>query len=202
MTNGVTPRRWLAQANRGLAGADRPHASAPAGALDLDQLRELRGRTPTTRGFRAAFARRQARQQAAARRLHASASWACALDPASLFDVQVKRIHEYKRQLLNLLHVDHALPGDPARPARATGCRARVIFAGKAASCVPHGQADHPADPRRRRRHQQRPARRRPAEGGVRAELRRVGGRDDHARRPTCPSRSPPPAPKPRAPAT
>ncbi len=46
------------------------------------------------------------------------------LDPASLFDVQVKRIHEYKRQLLNLLQVIDALPRDAGRAAAPTGCRA------------------------------------------------------------------------------
>ena len=105
-----------------------------------------------------------------------------AVDPASLFDVQVKRIHEYKRQLLNLLHVVTRYQAILANPS-ADWVPRTVIFAGKAASSY------HMAKPIIRlihdvgQRHQQRPARRRPAEGGVRAELRRVGGRAHHARR-------------------
>jgi starch phosphorylase len=64
--------------------------------------------------------------------------------------VQVKRIHEYKRQLLNVLHVVGALPGHLANPARPTWVPRTVIFAGKAAR-LPHGQADHPPDQRRGR---------------------------------------------------
>ena len=182
MTNGVTPRRWLAQANPGLAGAARPHARQrlaarprPAGAGcariadDAALPRRVHGR--------------QARQQGAAGATLIAARPASRVDPASLFDVQVKRIHEYKRQLLNLLHVVTRYQAILAEPAAPTGCRARVIFAGKAASATAWpstiirlihdvGSVD-----------QQRPARRRPAEGRVRAELRRLGGRDHHARR-------------------
>ncbi len=130
MTNGVTPRRWLAQANPGLAAV----LDATLGAgwrLDLDRLAELR-RHADSAEFRAAFA-----EVKRANKLRL-AGWIAqrtgiALDPASLFDVQIKRIHEYKRQLLNLLHVVtrwQAIVADPG----ADWVPRSVIIAGKAAS--------------------------------------------------------------------
>jgi starch phosphorylase len=114
--------------------------------------------------------------------------------------VQVKRIHEYKRQLLNVLHVVtryQAILADPG----ADWVPRTVIFAGKAASQLPHGQDHHPADPRRGRggQHDPRIGDRLklvfiPNYGVSVAEVIMPG--------PTCPSRSPPPAPRPRAPAT
>jgi starch phosphorylase len=62
------------------------------------------------------------------------------VDPTSLFDVQVKRIHEYKRQLLNVLQVVARYQAMLAEP-QADWVPRTVIFAGKAASQLPHGQA-------------------------------------------------------------
>ena len=129
-TNGVTPRRWLAQANLGLAklidarlGKDWRH--------ELDRLGELRP-AADDKAFREHFAAaKHANKQRLAEYIRRETG--ISLDPNSLFDVQVKRIHEYKRQLLNVLHVitrynmilhgqgDHFAPRS-------------VIFAGKAAS--------------------------------------------------------------------
>jgi starch phosphorylase len=129
-TNGVTPRRWLAQANPGLSGL----LDARIGRgwrLDLDQLETLRPLAADP-GFRSEFAAAKLgnKQRLAA---YIRRETGVVLDPHSLFDVQVKRIHEYKRQLLNVLHVitryNQILHGqaDDAAPR----C---VIFAGKAAS--------------------------------------------------------------------
>jgi starch phosphorylase len=130
MTNGVTPRRWLAQANPGLAGLlDR--TLGRRWRLDLDQLQALKDHKASA-AFRDEF---MAIKRANKARLaeHILNSTGIVADPASLFDVQIKRIHEYKRQLLNLLHVVtryQAILADPAAPWQAR----TVIFAGKAAS--------------------------------------------------------------------
>jgi starch phosphorylase len=130
VTNGVTPRRWLAQANPGLASLI-DDAIGTGWRRDLDELERLRPLADDT-AFRERFlAVKLASKRRLAPMLQASAG--VAIDPASLFDVQVKRIHEYKRQLLNLLHVVGrylAIADDPQRP----WLPRTVVFAGKAAS--------------------------------------------------------------------
>jgi starch phosphorylase len=130
LTNGVTPRRWLAQANPGLAALiDR--SIGPGWRLDLDRLRGL-AECAGHAGFRAEFmAVKRANKQRLARWVLQTLG--IEVDPASLFDVQVKRIHEYKRQLLNVLHVVaryQAMLADPA----GDWVPRTVVFAGKAAS--------------------------------------------------------------------
>ncbi|HLL12744.1 MAG TPA: glycogen/starch/alpha-glucan phosphorylase, partial [Rubrivivax sp.] len=130
MTNGVTPRRWLAQANPGLSSLI-DSTIGDGWRLDLDQLRRLLPHAERD-DFRSAF---MAVKHANKARLaeHIRASTGTVVDPASLFDVQVKRIHEYKRQLLNLLQVVaryQAMLADPD----ADWVPRTVIFAGKAAS--------------------------------------------------------------------
>ncbi|MGB0068147.1 MAG: glycogen/starch/alpha-glucan phosphorylase [Isosphaeraceae bacterium] len=128
-TNGVTPRRWLMMANPDLA-ALLTEAVGETWITDLKRLRALRDLADDT-GFRDRF--RQAKQAAKAR----FAAWVkreldISLDEASIFDSQIKRIHEYKRQLLNVLHITvlyHRLRSDPGfDPSPRT-----FFFAGKAA---------------------------------------------------------------------
>ena len=130
VTNGVTPRRWLAQANRPLATL----IDATLGRswrTDLDRLSALR-RHAQEPAFRDAFsAAKRANKGRLADMLLGLTG--VRVDPDSLFDVQVKRIHEYKRQLLNVLHVVaryQAMLADP----QADWVPRTVIFAGKAAS--------------------------------------------------------------------
>ena len=92
------------QANPELAGADHRGASAPDWVTDATQLRALEPLADDA-GFRRRFRDDQAREQGAARRDRPGARTASPLDLDSIFDVQVKRIHEYKRQLLNVLRV-------------------------------------------------------------------------------------------------
>ena len=130
VTNGVTPRRWLAQCNPALS-ALVDSAIGPAWRRDLDQLLRLRPLADDA-GFREAFLAAKQRNKA---RL---ADWLAhtggfSIDPASLFDVQVKRIHEYKRQLLNLLQVVARWQAILANPG-AQWVPRTVVFAGKAAS--------------------------------------------------------------------
>ncbi|HVJ53169.1 MAG TPA: glycogen/starch/alpha-glucan family phosphorylase [Aliidongia sp.] len=129
-TNGVTPRRWLAQANRPLAALIDQRIGAGWRA-DLDQLERLKPLAEDAE-FRTAFraAKAENKKRLAAKILHETG---IVVDPASLFDVQIKRIHEYKRQLLNLLHIVtryQRLLADPSGPA----VPRTVIFSGKAAS--------------------------------------------------------------------
>jgi glycogen phosphorylase len=99
-TNGVTPRRWLRMANKPLSGLITDTIGAGWEA-DLDRLKELEPHVADA-GFRAAFA--------AAKRVNKVelSNWTgrelgVQISPDALFDVQIKRIHEYKRQLLNIL---------------------------------------------------------------------------------------------------
>ena len=130
MTNGVTPRRWLAQANPALA-ALLDEAIGPGWRRDLDRLSALRPLAADA-AFRERFAAiKRANKQRLADRLRGELG--LPLDPGSLFDVQVKRIHEYKRQLLNVLHVVTRYLAIIAEPQRDWVPRT-VLFAGKAAS--------------------------------------------------------------------
>jgi glycogen phosphorylase len=101
-TNGVTPRRWLLLANPELAHAITD-AIGDGWITDLSRLSKLKP-LAVDRAFRDHF--RQATRRAKAR----FADWfkyrfGVAVDPDSIFDSQVKRIHEYKRQLLNALRI-------------------------------------------------------------------------------------------------
>ncbi|MGZ5580832.1 MAG: glycogen/starch/alpha-glucan phosphorylase [Methylobacter sp.] len=104
-TNGVTPRRWLASCNPELA-ALITEAIGPSWITHLDELKKLEPYAEN-----AEFRRRwRAIKQRAKQRLIAYKQQLqedIGLPPNALFDVQVKRIHEYKRQTLNVLHVIH-----------------------------------------------------------------------------------------------
>ena len=130
MTNGVTPRRWLTQANPGLTKLiDSKLGNGWRRNLDL-----LKGLLPHAEdaAFRQDFmAVKQQNKQRLAELIHKNTG--VTVHPASLFDVQVKRIHEYKRQLLNLLHVVTRYRAILAQP-NADWVPRTVIFAGKAAS--------------------------------------------------------------------
>ena len=101
-TNGVTPRRWLLLSNPALANTIT-EAIGDGWITDLHQLQKLRP-LAGDKAFQAAFlkAKREAKLQFAA---WLKSSTGHEVDPDSIFDCQVKRIHEYKRQLLNALRV-------------------------------------------------------------------------------------------------
>ena len=128
-TNGITFRRWLHQTNPGLTRllvetvGERVLAD-PAALADLAPHAE-------DAGFRDAFqAQRRVRKEAMVRL--AAAQTGIQINPDALFDVQIKRIHEYKRQLMNILHAISQYNAIRAQPTR--DWRPRVkFFAGKAA---------------------------------------------------------------------
>ena len=101
-TNGVTPRRWLLLANPDLAELITA-AIGPGWITDLAQLRQLIPLAEDS-AFRDGFRRAK---RAAKNRLAAwlNSGTGQVVDPETIFDSQIKRIHEYKRQLLNILHI-------------------------------------------------------------------------------------------------
>ena len=105
-TNGVTPRRWLAMANPALAEL-LTEKLGDGWQADLGRLSDMR---PLAENGDKAFMRRwqEIRRQNKERLADIVLErTGVAFDPSALFDIQVKRIHEYKRQLLNVLHVIH-----------------------------------------------------------------------------------------------
>jgi starch phosphorylase len=101
-TNGVTPRRWLLGANPQLA-ALITEAIGPGWVTDLDSLRKLEPFAEDPSFCARAGEIKLANKRELARVILKETG--TVVDPRSMFTVQVKRIHEYKRQLLNLLHV-------------------------------------------------------------------------------------------------
>ncbi|MCU1338134.1 MAG: maltodextrin phosphorylase [Bryobacterales bacterium] len=101
-TNGVTPRRWLLLSNPSLSRTIT-EAIGDDWITDLSQLRRLKPLAEDTR-FRSAFhkAKREAKLQFAD---WLKLSSGISVDPNTIFDSQIKRIHEYKRQLLNALRI-------------------------------------------------------------------------------------------------
>jgi starch phosphorylase len=101
-TNGATPRRWLWQANPSLSGLIT-EALGDGWVTELEQLRQLKPLADDS-GFQEGF--RQAKREAKLRFVDwLKADSGQVVDPDTIFDSQIKRIHEYKRQLLNVLHI-------------------------------------------------------------------------------------------------
>ncbi len=129
-TNGVSPRRFICLANPRMARLISARLGDERWLTDLDRLRELEAFVDD------AEFREQWRQLKRLNKLdlaaHAHATTGLTVDPDSLFDVMVKRLHEYKRQILKLLHVVtlyNRIKADPS--AVLNPCT--VIFAAKAA---------------------------------------------------------------------
>jgi starch phosphorylase len=128
-TNGVTPRRWMALANPRLSDLITEHIG-DGWIKDLDQLRSLEPFADSA-DFRARWRaiKQENKRSFAALALKRTG---VVIDPDSLFDVLVKRIHEYKRQHLKVLHIVsmyHAIKSNPALAV----CPRTFIFGGKAA---------------------------------------------------------------------
>jgi starch phosphorylase len=128
-TNGVTPRRWLLACNPGLAALLDRNVSGDW-AKDLDRVSQLE-RYAADAGFQADFEKVKVENK---RRLCATIleQTGVVADPAAMFDVHIKRMHEYKRQLLNALELLHTyeriVEGELTLPTPRV-----CVFAGKAA---------------------------------------------------------------------
>ena len=129
ITNGITPRRWLKIANPYLSEAISEHIG-DGWAKDLTQIKKLE-RLVDDKQFMEVF--REAKWLNKKFLIdYIEAEHQVKINPDSMFDVHVKRFHEYKRQLLNVLHVItmyNKLKDNP----RAAFVPRTVIFAGKAA---------------------------------------------------------------------
>ena len=130
VTNGVSPRRFLRLANPRLSALITARLGDGRWLTDLDRLRELEAFADDAE-FRAQW-REAKRQNKIDLAFHVLAATGVIIDPASLFDVMVKRLHEYKRQVLKLLRVVTVYNRIKADPAAAV-TPATVIFGAKAA---------------------------------------------------------------------
>ncbi len=148
ITNGITPRRWLNQANPRLAAL----ITSRIGGGWVRDSTELRRLAPFAEDaqFRAEFAAvKRANKAAFAAMLEKKLC--LAIDVDAMFDVQIKRIHEYKRQLLNVLHVV-TLYKRICRGAADDAVPRMVDLRRQGGARLRDRQADHPPDQRRRRR--------------------------------------------------
>ena len=129
-TNGVTPRRWLQQCNPGLTSVIKD-AIGEAFLDDTERLSDLNAIAgDPSLGERIAEVKRSNKIALSA---YIKEELGIRLNPDALFDVQIKRIHEYKRQLLNLIETVALYDQIRSHPERDWVPRVK-IFAGKAAS--------------------------------------------------------------------
>ncbi|OWV87198.1 maltodextrin phosphorylase [Rhizobium sp. N122] len=128
-TNGITPRRWLQQCNPGLTGLIR-EAIGDEFLDDAEKLRPLEAHASDP-SFQQKFAAVKRANKVALSNLVAS-RMGVKLDPSAMFDIQIKRIHEYKRQLLNIIEAVALYDQIRSHPELDWVPRVK-LFAGKAA---------------------------------------------------------------------
>ena len=128
-TNGVTPRRWLRSCNPGLSEL-LTEVTGEGWETDLDRLTGLAPYAGDS-SFQERFSavKRANKERLAA---HVQDSLGILLDPQAMFDIQIKRIHEYKRQLMNILEAAALWNAMKREPGRNWPSRVR-FFGGKAA---------------------------------------------------------------------
>lgn len=129
VTNGITPRRWLRQCNRELADliSDRIGCDWVTQLDRLEEIEAYAGEKDFQRQFQ-----QIKRQKKASLSRYIKRELGVTIDPDSLFDIHVKRIHEYKRQLLAIMHaitLYNRLKKDPNADIEPR----TLLFAGKAA---------------------------------------------------------------------
>ncbi len=128
-TNGITPRRWLKECNPGLTNLIR-EAIGEAFLEDAQQLTALAPFADDAAFLEKFTAVKRANKVALA--AHVQGTLGLQLNPDALFDVQIKRIHEYKRQLLNIIETVSLYDQIRSHPERDWVPRVK-LFAGKAA---------------------------------------------------------------------
>lgn len=128
-TNGITPRRWLILCNPSLADILSEHLGS-GWPKDLIILKKLKDSIDDPKLVRQISRVKQENKQRFAQ--YVEKQWGIKLNVSSMFDVQVKRIHEYKRQLLNALHIVVMYNRIKAKPSKSFVSRT-VMIGGKAA---------------------------------------------------------------------
>ena len=129
-TNGITPRRWLIYANRELASFITQKLGTDQWKYDLSLLKDLEKYLDDEKVLNELLNIKQIKKDQLAKYILEKEG--IKVDPTSIFDIQVKRIHEYKRQHLNILHIIylyHKLKKNPDMDFTPT----TFIFGGKAA---------------------------------------------------------------------
>lgn len=130
VTNGITPRRWLLSANPGLTQL-LTEVCGESVSDDIEKIRGLAAKVGDASVQERAAAIRGENKRRLAQIIRQETG--VVVDPSALFDVQIKRIHEYKRQLLNILETIALYDAMRSEPYRDWAPRLK-IFAGKAAS--------------------------------------------------------------------
>lgn len=102
-TNGVTPRRWLKMCNPRLSALLTRLLGSDAWVTDLDELKKLRSYVDDDAVMQELLDIKDANKQDFAEWIHNRQG--ITIDPTSIYDVQIKRLHEYKRQLMNALYI-------------------------------------------------------------------------------------------------
>ena len=178
ITNGIAARRWLKQSNPGLSAllTERLGSAWENDLEELGRLTDAAGDAEFRRQFRGI--KRTNKQRLADEVMRRAG---VELSVNSLFDVQVKRIHEYKRQLLNLLYVVARYRRIRDNP-RVPVVPRSVIFAGKAAPGYAMAKAIIKLINNVAQHHRCGRERARQAAGGVSAGLRCLSGAENHAR--------------------
>nr|AAL23577.1 glycogen phosphorylase [Mastigamoeba balamuthi] len=142
ITNGVTPRRWLYCCNPTLSSAVTKQLGGNAWVTDLSLLKDLRSHI-TQEFLRDVREANKVAKERLRKYVSKLTNGAVDLDTSSLFDTQVKRIHEYKRQLMNILGVIHRYQCLKALTPteRSQQVKRTHIFAGKAAASYQQAKA-------------------------------------------------------------
>lgn len=130
ITNGVTPRRWLLQSNRSLSSLITKTLNTQEFLVDMDILSKLKAHADDATFQEKWLQVKLSNKQRLARYLQEKTG--VEVDANALFDIQIKRIHEYKRQLSNILRVIHLYNFIKRHPEEKVVPRV-VLFAGKAA---------------------------------------------------------------------
>ncbi len=150
-TNGVTPATLAAAGQSSTSPASITDAIGDGWITDLDQLAQLRPLADDAELSRSVSPRPNAPPRTASRDWLKADHRPRPSIPTRIFDCQIKRIHEYKRQLLNALHIVVLYNRLRENPRSSTLPPRTFFFAGKAAPAYQLGQADHQAHQRPRR---------------------------------------------------